>query len=453
MVTASDLDAHVRRHDDVEPDHDVLSAVIAAELAVDDLELDAESLAGRCLRLRRERDRLDVAIARADSAFERSRAFRRLPGGCTKASQWLAANGEMSVSAARAAVRHARRLCQLPVLMDAVVSGAMSGWQARQVTAAGSTPDRLTTLGDQQDRFLDHAQRLDPGEFGAAIEHWTETNYGDEIAERAVRQDRNRRAHCSRTFGGMWRLDANLHPVWGTVFSTGLSRIESELFEVDWARARRDHGEATTVGHLWRTPAQRRHDALVVMAMRAEVSQPNAAGRRPLVSVLVDWPTLHGRVCELDDGTHLAADQVLDVLRTADVERAVWGSDDRVRVSHRARVFRGAERRAVELRDRFCTAVGCDAPPEDCDVDHKIRYEHDGLTRQVNGQMRCPEHHEGRRSDPDRRPLPNEYHLDDYTDLDLGVDDPGNGGDALTADMRHWLRRPVTGVAPDTTTP
>ncbi len=70
-----------------------------------------------------------------------------------------------------------------------------------------------------------------------------------------------------------------------------------------------------------------------------------------------------------------------------------------MRVSEKVRLFRGGERRAVEIRDRYCTYPGCHVPAEDCEVDHVIRYADGGPTTQENGRLRCPAHHPGRRRD------------------------------------------------------
>ncbi|MBI2169115.1 MAG: HNH endonuclease [Actinobacteria bacterium] len=66
-------------------------------------------------------------------------------------------------------------------------------------------------------------------------------------------------------------------------------------------------------------------------------------------------------------------------------------------VGVRRRLFSGATRRAVEVRDRFCTGFGCDEPASRCDVDHVVPYAAGGLTVQANGRVACPAHNPGRR--------------------------------------------------------
>ena len=148
---------------------------------------------------------------------------------------------------------------------------------------------------------------------------------------------------------------------------------------------------------LERTGAQRRHDALVVMARRALAAPAGGRLPRPLLTIHLDGPTLFGRLCEITDGTALSPSEALQLLPVADRERVVHEAPDRVRVSERIRLFRGAERRAVEVRDRYCTFPGCRVSAEDCDIDHIVPYARGGRTRQENGRAVCERHHPGRR--------------------------------------------------------
>lgn len=144
---------------------------------------------------------------------------------------------------------------------------------------------------------------------------------------------------------------------------------------------------------LARTPAQRRADALVEMAARSASTPPGARRPAPLVTVLVDFATLHGRVCELADGTVITPGELMPWLTHADVERAVFGPDARIEVGETTRFFRGATRRAIEIRDRTCSHPMCDEPAAGCEVDHIVPYEVGGLTNQANGRLLCRFHH------------------------------------------------------------
>jgi 5-methylcytosine-specific restriction endonuclease McrA len=58
----------------------------------------------------------------------------------------------------------------------------------------------------------------------------------------------------------------------------------------------------------------------------------------------------------------------------------------------RRRLFTGATRTAVLIRDRGCTHPSCDTPMDRCQVDHVHPYADGGLTTQDNGEGKCGFH-------------------------------------------------------------
>ncbi|MFZ6004264.1 MAG: HNH endonuclease signature motif containing protein, partial [Actinomycetota bacterium] len=77
-------------------------------------------------------------------------------------------------------------------------------------------------------------------------------------------------------------------------------------------------------------------------------------------------------------------------------------------VGARRRFFRGALRRAIEVRDRTCFHPYCDEVPERPHIDHIIEYSKGGLTTQEGGRLGCDFHNElrNRQPDPDNGPDP-----------------------------------------------
>ena len=64
---------------------------------------------------------------------------------------------------------------------------------------------------------------------------------------------------------------------------------------------------------------------------------------RPLITVLVDYPSLAGPVRELADGTVLTPGQIVPLLTEADIERVVFDGPSRLLdVGVRRRLFTGA---------------------------------------------------------------------------------------------------------------
>jgi hypothetical protein len=72
-----------------------------------------------------------------------------------------------------------------------------------------------------------------------------------------------------------------LTPLGYATVDAALRRIEQELFDAGWAAARAEHGDAATACLLARTPAQRRHDALVELAKRPSRRPPTANAPNP----------------------------------------------------------------------------------------------------------------------------------------------------------------------------
>jgi hypothetical protein len=85
----------------------------------------------------------------------------------------------------------------------------------------------------------------------------------------------------------------------------------------------------------------------------------------PLFSVLIDYETLAGRICELANGEAVTPGSLLRYLDRAWIERVVFGSPSRViDIGARRRLFTGATRRAIQVRDRDESPPGTGAPAE-----------------------------------------------------------------------------------------
>jgi hypothetical protein len=106
----------------------------------------------------------------------------------------------------------------------------------------------------------------------------------------------------SELLDGVKRIDGQMDALGGEIFATEQERLETALFEADWAEAKAVWGEQTRIDKLKRTSGQRHHDALVEMATRS-ATMPKG-GRRPsaLFAILVGWETFKGRICKLASG-------------------------------------------------------------------------------------------------------------------------------------------------------
>jgi hypothetical protein len=98
--------------------------------------------------------------------------------------------------------------------------------------------------------------------------------------------------------------------------------------------------------------------------------------------------------CMLDTGEHVSAAMARQLACEAGVIPAVLGSDSQVLdLGRLVRFHTGAQRLALGLRDRGCTAEGCARPAWACEAHHKTPWSQGGLTTVDDGILLCPWHH------------------------------------------------------------
>jgi hypothetical protein len=370
-----------------------LTSAIDALLSIDPDTLDDAQLADAVVGLHRQQARLAAAAARLTSAMDARRVWA--DDGSRSCGAWLAHRCRLAIGPARAQAWLGRRLRIMPATAEAFAAGDISQRHAAVLAslAGGRTADFFAR---DEAELVDDARRLSWPDFCRAVEYWRQCADPDGVERDAAHDEALRRVHLSRGLRGTGHLDGLLASLGRATVASALGRIEQELFDADWAAARAEHGDAATACHLTRTPAQRRHDALVEMARRAVTAPAGGKRPQPLVSVLVGHETFKGRVCELADGTVVTPGSVASVLDEALIERVVFDGPSRVIDLGRARRFTGAVRRALEVLDRGCTHGGCDVPPERCQGDHIQPWSRGGYTNPDNGQLRCGHHNRWR---------------------------------------------------------
>ena len=112
-----------------------------------------------------------------------------------------------------------------------------------------------------------------------------------------------------------------LDPISGSIVAAELNRLEHDLFEADCAEAKELLGRTARIDELARTSGQRRADALVEMAARSRTAPADGIRPAPLFSVFVGYETIHGRICELENGTVLAPSALDQWMDSACFER------------------------------------------------------------------------------------------------------------------------------------
>jgi hypothetical protein len=365
--------------------------------AVDELvEIDPFALGDHdtIQELHRQRARLDAVLTRATAAFDASGTWR--DEGARSAAAMLAVLCRIPKADAMRRCRLGRELRHLPATEKAWLDGEINEAHV-QVLSRARTERTADAMDESEAMLVGEATKLRFDQFVRVVNYWTQRADPDGAERAAKDREADRRYHLSRSFEGMWFGDFVLDPVRGAIFDRQHRRIEQELFEQDWAEARARLGDKATVADLRRTAAQRRADALVEMAVRAGTTPKDGRRPEPLFTVLLGWETFSGRVCELADGTVLAPGELVPWLDQAWLERVVFDGPSRViDVGVRRRLFGGATRRAIEVRDRECFHRYCDVQADRCQGDHIEPWSFGGPTVQANGRLACGVHNRGR---------------------------------------------------------
>ena len=356
------------------------------------------------VELHRQVARLEAVEARAVAAFDAGRVWEA--ERARTAAAWLSVRCRLAKSVAKREVRLGRSLRHLPVCERAWLAGELTADHVN-VLASVRRPETEERLADDEELLVGYGKAMSFAGFVRVVRYWAQHADPDGEDDGAADDRAARKFHFTQSIGGMWFSDGVFDPLSGAAVATELRRLEDRLFEADWAQAKARLGREPTVDDLARTAPQRRADALLEMAIRS-ASAP-AGGRRPepLFTVLVGWETLQGRICQLANGTVVAPGALLPWLDTAWLERVVFDGPSRViDVGAAQRLFKGATRRAVEVRDQECFHEFCDTPADQCQVDHITPYMAGGPTIQSNGRMACGAHNRARHKRPDPDPDP-----------------------------------------------
>jgi hypothetical protein len=380
---------------------DALEALIASDAANYG---DGESME----KLHHLEARFESFMTEATSAFEAGEHWAA--EGAKTAASWIASRCRVPRAAAKRRVRLGRTLRHLPAVAGAWREGAI-GEDAAKAIASARRHRTEAAMARDEEMLVDQASDMGFEDFARALEYWKQLADPEGAEEGEHEKVASRDVFLETSFGGMWLGQMTLDPVSGSIVSNELNRLEHDLFEADCAQAKERLGRPGRIDELARTSGQRRADALVEMATRSRRAPAEGIRPAPLFSVLVGYETVHGRICELENGTVLHPSALEAWMDSAYFERALFSLGNRIDVSVRSRFFTGGTRRAIELRDRICTHPHCYEPAQSCQVDHVETYAAGGLTTQDNGRLLCGFHNRLRnqreqKGDQRQRPPP-----------------------------------------------
>src|SRR4051794_17346227 len=348
--------------------------------------------------LHRQLARLDAATTRATAAYDAGGDWEG--SRARSCASYLAHICNLPLPEVRRRISNGRALRHMPLTEEAWLDGEVSA--AHVATLAGACSEkRRETFARDEKVLVDNAKHLRFGQFWRTVRYWEQLADPDGVEGEAKDERDQRELFLSQSFKGMWFGKMTLDPLSGTILDTELSRLYDELLGADWAEARARLGDKAVTADLCRTPAQRRADALLEMAIRSRTAPADGRRPEPLFSVFVDYETFAGRILELANGTVLTPGTVVPWLTRSWLERVVFDGPSRIiDMGKRQRLFTGATRRAVQLRGRECFHPYCDLPAQDCQVDHIVPYAAGGETTQDNGRPACIFHNLDRHRRP-----------------------------------------------------
>jgi hypothetical protein len=347
--------------------------------------------------LEREGSRFECAMARAVNSFDQWGEWAR--DGATTATAWIDTTCHLPKKEVRAQLRRGKALATMPLVAQAWMNGDIGAAHVDALIRV-TRPVTEEALSRDEEILVDVARTLKFAEFATVVDSWEHYADQDGTDEAAEAKRTQRDVYLYPSPGG-YLGEMRFDTIGGAIVSKELKRIEEELFEADRAEAKERLGRDPRHDELARTPAQRRADAMIEMAVRSAAANV-VEGRRPepLFTVVIDYPTLWGRISQLEQGPVVAPGSLLSWLDSATFERIVFAPNKRGECSVTSRFFTGATRRVVEVRDQQCQHEFCDRRAEECQIDHIVPWSEGGLTVQSNAQVLCGPHNRMRYERP-----------------------------------------------------
>ncbi|HEY7175409.1 MAG TPA: DUF222 domain-containing protein, partial [Micromonosporaceae bacterium] len=281
-----------------------------------------------------------------------------------------------------------------PVLGDAVATGAVNAAQAvaiGRVLEAAPADDPIV-MDKVEAVLVDHAARFEPAilrQIGQRVIAHIDPDLADrQLRERLEQEEKRTRQRRGFTLsadgvGGI-RISGVLDVEAAALVGAALDPLARPI--------RGDDGPDL------RSAAARRADALVDVCRIALASGglPDNGGQPPQLNVTVDFDALRRDIAvgQLDTGGLVSASTVRRIACDAQILPAVLdGASVPIDIGRARRLYSGAARQAVLLRDGGCAFPGCDRPPRWTQIHHIVSWLDGGSTDRDNGVALCTYHH------------------------------------------------------------
>ena len=246
--------------------------------------------------------RFESFVTEATAAFEAGEQWAA--EGAKSAASWISSRCRVPRAGGQAPGASGPDAAPPARLAEAWRAGAIGEDQARAIASARR---HRTEASMARDEAMLVAQATEMGfeDFSRALAYWKQMADPDGADASDEERKASRNVFLRRASTGMWLGQMTLDPISGAIVPASSTGFEHDLFEADCAEAKERLGRTGRIDELARTSAQRRADALVEMATRSRTAPAEGIRPAPLFSVLVGFETLHGRICELENGTVL----------------------------------------------------------------------------------------------------------------------------------------------------
>lgn len=364
-----------------------LSAALAAVAALDVHDVSDSGLVCGIEELLAIEARLAAVQARWLGAADTRDSTVNECGRSTR--WWLIEECNLGRADAGARMKLAHQLPAFPTLEEAFAAGEVTAAQA-SVMVAGLLTCPIEVRDVVEKELVTLAATFTPFHLSQAVDAvLARLGAGQDDSERLERRYGRRGVDLDQTFAGTGSLSGTL---------------TAEVYEALRLAIAAAGGAASQGGEDERTAAQRRHDALGVVANHylAHADAPAVAGERPRVVVTINlasllaasgetpagqrWATLDGGLPLPPETTRrLACDsQLLPV--------AIDWDSGALALGRATRLWSQATRRATWIRDGGrCAFPKCERPP--ADLHHIVWWSHGGRTDVDNAAWLCSFHH------------------------------------------------------------
>ncbi|MDQ3734396.1 MAG: HNH endonuclease [Actinomycetota bacterium] len=312
---------------------------------------------------------------------------------------WLRGSHRLSASEASRLVRTARTLRgQLPATATAMTRGEVGFAQAEVIV--DSLKDLSADIGPElraegEANLIGACASLDPirlGRLGRRLEELLDPA-GVQARDEAKVRDHEAKAFGKREFtmspdpyGSAGLIRGRYDAEGAAVITAALDALSMPLPEgVDGTKDQR-------------SPGQRRYDAILEVCRR-QLHHPATSsgdGGKAQIRVTIPLQCLTDRigVGVLDEGTQISPTLARMLACDAGIIPAVLNSHGQpIDLGRERRLYTGASRTAIEIRDGGCVWPGCARPTSWCQVHHLTPWAEGGRTDQTNGGLFCWHHH------------------------------------------------------------